>query len=102
MPSPSKSPKSLIVGPDKIVWTLVEKHSALALSKIIWTIPNYFGPGPNIFWTFWTHRMTWHNIDHRELKLDGAKGQGEICNYLKNENFSKTFLSHIGKNKLKL
>ena len=36
---------------------------------------------------------------HRELKLDGAQAQGEICNYLKSEKFSKTFLSHIGKNK---
>ena len=27
-------------------------------------------------------------VNHRELKLDGAKGQGEICNFLKSENFS--------------
>ena len=33
--------------------------------------------------------------DPRELKLDGALGQEEICNYLKNENISKSFLSHI-------
>ena len=38
---------------------------------------------------------------HRGLKLDGAIGQGEICNSLKSENFSKSFLSHIGKNKKK-
>ena len=38
---------------------------------------------------------------HRGLKLDGAIGQGEICNSLKSENFSKSFLSHIGKNKIK-
>ena len=38
---------------------------------------------------------------HRGLKLDGAIGQGEICNSLKIENFSKSFLSHIGKNKIK-
>ena len=27
---------------------------------------------------------------HRGLKLDGAIGQGEICNSLKSENFSKS------------
>ena len=37
-------------------------------------------------------------IGHRGLKLDGAIGQGEICNSLKSENFSKSFLSHIEKN----
>ena len=37
-------------------------------------------------------------LTHRGLKLDGAIGQGEICNSLKSENFSKSFLSHIGKN----
>ena len=37
-------------------------------------------------------------LDHRGLKLDGAIGQGEICNTLKSEKFSKSFLSHIGKN----
>ena len=37
---------------------------------------------------------------HRGLKLDGAIGQGKICNSLKTENFSKSFLSHIGKNKI--
>ena len=31
---------------------------------------------------------------HRGLKLDGAIGQGEICNSLKSEKFSKSFLSH--------
>ena len=40
-------------------------------------------------------------LRHRGLKLDGAIGQGEICNSLKSENFSKSFLSHIGKNKIK-
>ena len=40
-------------------------------------------------------------LSHRGLKLDGAIGQGEICNSLKSENFSKSFLSHIGKNKIK-
>ena len=40
-------------------------------------------------------------IEHRGLKLDGAIGQGEICNSLKSEKFSKSFLSHIGKNKIK-
>ena len=40
-------------------------------------------------------------IVQRELKLDGAIGQEEICNFLKSENFSKSFLSHIGKNKIK-
>jgi hypothetical protein len=39
--------------------------------------------------------------NHRGLKLDGAIGQGEICNSLKSENFSKSFLSHIGKNRIK-
>ena len=39
-------------------------------------------------------------LTHRGLKLDGAIGQGEICNSLKIENFSKSFLSHIGKNKI--
>ena len=38
---------------------------------------------------------------HRGQKLDGAIGQGEICNSLKSEDFSKSFLSHIGKNKIK-
>ena len=38
---------------------------------------------------------------HRGLKLDGAIGQGEICNSLKSENFSKSFPSHIGKNEIK-
>jgi hypothetical protein len=42
-----------------------------------------------------------NKITHRGLKLDGAIGQGEICNSLKSENFSKSFLSHIGKNKIK-
>ena len=40
-------------------------------------------------------------LSHRGLKSDGAIGQGEICNSLKSENFSKSFLSHIGKNKIK-
>ena len=38
-------------------------------------------------------------IVQRELKLDGAIGQEEICNFLISEIFSKSFLSHIGKNK---
>ena len=38
---------------------------------------------------------------HRGLKLDGAIGQGKICNSLKSEKFSKSFRSHIGKNKIK-
>ena len=38
---------------------------------------------------------------HKGLKLDGAIGQGEICNSLKSEKFSKSLLSHIGKNKIK-
>ena len=42
-----------------------------------------------------------YQISHRGLKLDGALGQGEICNSLKIEKFSKSFLSHIGKNKIK-
>ena len=46
--------------------------------------------------TFFEH--TNDRIGHRGLKLDGAIGQGEICNSLKSENFSKSFLSHIGKN----
>ena len=40
-------------------------------------------------------------VGHRGLKLDGAIGQGKICNSLKSEKFSKSFLSHIGKNKIK-
>ena len=39
--------------------------------------------------------------NHRGLKLDGAMGQGKIFNSLKIEKFSKSFLSHIGKNKIK-
>ena len=39
--------------------------------------------------------------NHRGLKLDGAIGQGKNCNSLKSENFSNSFLSHIGKNKRK-
>ena len=42
-----------------------------------------------------------NRIEHRGLKLDGAIGQGEICNSLKSEKISKSFLSHIGKNKIK-
>ena len=38
-------------------------------------------------------------LDHRGLKLDGAIGQGEICNSLKSKIFSKSFLSHIEKKK---
>ena len=47
--------------------------------------------------------LDWLNylIGHRGLKLDGTIGQGEICNSLKSEKFSKSFLSHIGKNKIK-
>ena len=37
----------------------------------------------------------------QRTKLDGDIGQGEICNSLKSEKFSKPFLSHIGKNKIK-
>ena len=40
-------------------------------------------------------------INHRGLKLDGAIGQGKICNSLKTEEFAKSFLSHIGKNRIK-
>ena len=40
-----------------------------------------------------------HYPIHRGLKLDGAIGQGEICNSLISEKFSKSFLFHIGKNK---
>ena len=40
-------------------------------------------------------------LNHRGLKLGGAIGQGEICNSLKSEDFSKSFLSHVGKNKIK-
>ena len=42
-----------------------------------------------------------YRLRHRGLKLDGAIGQGEICKSLKSENFSKSFLSHIGKNKIR-
>ena len=31
----------------------------------------------------------------QDNQLDGAKGQGEICNFLKNAIFSKSFLSYI-------
>jgi hypothetical protein len=40
-------------------------------------------------------------IGHRGLELDGAIGQGKICNSLKSEKISKSFLSHIGNNKIK-
>ena len=40
-------------------------------------------------------------VVHRGLKLDGAIGQGEICNSLKSEKNLKSFLSNIGKNKIK-
>ena len=43
-----------------------------------------------------------YRLTQRELKLDGAIGQEEICNFLKSEIFSKSFLSHIGKIKQKL
>ena len=42
-----------------------------------------------------------YRLDHRGLKLDGAIGQGEICNSLKSEIFGKSYLSHIGKNRIK-
>ena len=44
-----------------------------------------------------THQIEDHLI-HRGLKLDGAIGigQGEICNFLKSERFSKSFLSTAG------
>jgi hypothetical protein len=45
--------------------------------------------------------LTGSCISHRGLKLDGAIGQGEICNSLKSEIFSKSFQFHIGKNKIK-
>ena len=45
--------------------------------------------------------LTFPYLRHRGLKLDGAIGQGEICNSLKSEKFSKSFLFHIGKNKIK-
>ena len=50
----------------------------------------------------WTFCGPGHQSSHRGLKLDGAIGQGEICNSLKSEIFSKSFLSHIGKNKIKI
>ena len=46
------------------------------------------------------HSTNVTNLNHRGLKLDGAIGQGEICNSLKREKFSKSFLSHIGKYKI--
>ena len=51
--------------------------------------------------TFHRDVQTICELSHRGLKLDGAIGQGEICNSLKSEKFSKSFLSHIGKNKIK-
>ena len=42
-------------------------------------------------------RSLHYQVSHRGLKLDGAIGQGEICNSLKSEKFSKSFPSHIGK-----
>ena len=50
---------------------------------------------------FWKRSKGPAMVSHRGLKLDGAIGQGEICNSLRSENFSKSFLSHIGKNKIK-
>ena len=38
---------------------------------------------------------------HRGLKLDGTIGQGAMGNSLKRERVSKSFLAHIGKNKIK-
>ena len=50
----------------------------------------------------WQIKADWPRLPtQRGLKLDGAIGQGEICNSLKSEKFSKSFLSHIGKNKIK-
>ena len=46
------------------------------------------------------HKGEVSTVVHRGLKLDGAIGQGEICYSLKSEKFSKSFLSHIGKNKI--
>ena len=52
----------------------------------------------------WTEMDILHTIYpmHRGLKFDGAIGQGKIFNSLKSEKFPKSFLSHIGKNKMKL
>ena len=33
------------------------------------------------------NKQTYANLTHRGLKLDGAIGQGKICNSLKSENF---------------
>ena len=55
---------------------------------------NYF---PTV--CFYTPELRVHS--HRGLKLDGAIGQRKICNSLKSEKISKSFLSHIGKNKIK-
>ena len=32
----------------------------------------------------------------REMRVDGAKGKGKICDFIKSVNFSKSFISHIG------
>ena len=39
--------------------------------------------------TLLEYKINGHALSHRGLKLDGAIGQGEICNTLKSGNFQK-------------
>ena len=68
-----------------LLYEPLEKMPPFSRKTLVFVSP----PGKNLW------------IKHRGLKLDGAIGQGEICNSLKSEKFSKSFLSHIGKNKIK-
>ena len=74
-------------------------HFLILCEVILTTISNHIGNWLIVFYTGVLRHGPW--LRHRGLKLDGAIGQGEICNSLKSENFSKSFLSHIGKNKIK-
>ena len=76
-------------------------------SKMMWFWKSRIYNSRDISTYFLVQMQTNRNIPrvyeprHRGLKLDGAIGQGEICNSLKIENFSKSFQSNIGKNKIK-
>ena len=79
----------------------IQEKSALLNRELTVTVYNNFNGvgGLKLFFVF---SLKVHVLSHRGLELDGAIGQGEICNSLKSEKFSKSFLSQIVKNKLKL
>ena len=88
----------------KVCWTYSfdMKHLDLHLKSLIRIALVDYVLKPAVYTVSPPTNFLWKpKIIHRGLKLDGAIGQGKICNSLKSENFSKSFLSHIGKNKIK-